>query len=183
MELLSMQLETSKSMIRTVKRMCGSYYAPGILMAIFIMSICVVENRVIEGPYTDNDVLYHKAEVTGKHGTAGRGLSYQIIFDKEYKHDIKVQWYDFNSINHYYSLGYGSRKDTENLRVGLVRTHVDNIYYTVYVKAGDEVLLSSSNGLHRINKFNAEQVRWSAYLSLIAFILLSLIFRFLRKWY
>lgn len=43
-----MQLETSKSMIRTVKRMCGSYYAPGILMAIFIMSICVVENRVIE---------------------------------------------------------------------------------------------------------------------------------------
>ncbi|TOH85550.1 hypothetical protein CGI71_24280, partial [Vibrio parahaemolyticus] len=74
MELLSMQLETSKSMIRTV-RMCGSYYAPGILMAIFIMSICVVENRVIEGPYTDNDVLYHKAEVTGKHGTAGRGLS------------------------------------------------------------------------------------------------------------
>ncbi|ETJ87336.1 hypothetical protein D029_3421A, partial [Vibrio parahaemolyticus 970107] len=64
-------------------------------MAIFIMSICVVENRVIEGPYTDNDVLYHKAEVTGKHGTAGRGLSYQILFDKEYKHDIKVQWYDF----------------------------------------------------------------------------------------
>ncbi len=39
-----MQIETSKSMIRTIKRMCGSYYAPGIFMAIFIMSICVVEN-------------------------------------------------------------------------------------------------------------------------------------------
>ncbi|MQD64719.1 hypothetical protein FDE53_23595, partial [Vibrio parahaemolyticus] len=75
------------------------------------------------------------------------------------------------------------RKVTENLSVGLVRTHVDNFYYTVYVKAGDEVLLSSSDGLYRINKFNAEQVRWSACLSLIAVSLLSLIFRFLRKWY
>ncbi len=44
-----MQLETSKSMIRIVRRICGSYYAPGVLIAIFIMSICVVENRVIEG--------------------------------------------------------------------------------------------------------------------------------------
>ncbi|MCG9766457.1 hypothetical protein L1D53_23355, partial [Vibrio alginolyticus] len=59
----------------------------------------------------------------------------------------------------------------------------DNIYYTVYVKAGDEVLLSSSDGLNMINKSNAEQVKWRAYLSLIAFILLSLIFRFLRKYY
>ncbi|MBE3727302.1 hypothetical protein HJ192_22780, partial [Vibrio parahaemolyticus] len=91
MELLSMQLETSKSMTRIVRRICGSYHAPGVLIAIFIMSICVVENRVIEGPYTDNDVLYHKAEVTGKHGTAGRGLSYEIIFDKKHKYDIKVQ--------------------------------------------------------------------------------------------
>ncbi|EGR0093503.1 hypothetical protein FR271_21315 [Vibrio vulnificus] len=183
MELLLMQLETSKSMIRIIKRICGSYYAPGVIIAIFIMSICVVENRVIEGPYTDNDVLYHKVEVTGKHGTAGRGLSYEIIFDKKYKYDIKVQGYDFNLINNNYSLGYGSHKDTENLSVGLVRTHVDNIYYTVYVKAGDEVLLSSSDGLNRINKSNAEQVKWSIYLSLMAFVLLSLIFRFLRKYY
>ncbi|EJA3100756.1 hypothetical protein MWT32_004654, partial [Vibrio parahaemolyticus] len=122
-------------------------------------------------------------EVTGKHGTAGRGLSYEIIFDKKHKYDIKVQGYDFNLINNNYSLGYGSRKDTENLSVGLVKTHIDNIYYTVYVKAGDEVLLSSSDGLNLINKSNAEQVKWRAYLSLIAFILLSLIFRFLRKYY
>ncbi len=60
---------------------------------------------------------------------------------------------------------------------------MDNIYYTVYVKAGDEVLLSSSDGLNRINKSNAEQVKWSVYLSLMAFVLLSLIFRFLRKYY
>ncbi|MEH0713230.1 hypothetical protein H4F42_12475 [Vibrio owensii] len=183
MELLSMQLETSKSMIRIVRRICGSYYAPGVLIAIFIMSICVIENRVVEGPYTDNDVLYHNAEVTGKHGTAGRGLSYEIIFDKKHKYDIKVQGYDFNLINNNYSLGYGSRKDTENLSVGLVKTHLDNIYYTVYVKAGDEVLLSSSDGLNMINKSNAEQVKWRAYLSLIVFILLSLIIRFLRKYY
>ncbi|MGI2897149.1 hypothetical protein ACRTD4_24025, partial [Vibrio alginolyticus] len=116
-------------------------------------------------------------------GTAGRGLSYEIIFDKKYKCDIKVQGYDFNLINNNYSLGYGSHKDTENLSVGLVRTHVDNIYYTVYVKAGDEVLLSSSDGLNKINKSNAEQVKWSVYLSLMAFVLLSLIFRFLRKYY
>lgn len=176
-----MQLDTSKNMIQTVKRICGSYYTPGVLIAIFIMSTSVVENRVIEGPYTDNDVLHHNAEVTGKHGAAGRGLTYQIIFDKEYKYDIKVQGYDFNSINHDYSLGYGSRKDTKNLSVGLVRTHIDNIYYTVYVKAGDEVLLSSSDGLHRINKFNVEQVKWHFYSSLLAFAFLSLFFRFLRK--
>ena len=48
-----MQLDTSKSMIRTVKRICGSYYALGALLAISIMSACVVENRVIEGPYTE----------------------------------------------------------------------------------------------------------------------------------
>ncbi|WP_233090620.1 hypothetical protein [Vibrio sp. IB15] len=176
-----MLLDTSKSMIRSVKRICGSHYAPGVLIAIFIMSTSVVENRVIEGPYTDTDVLHHKAEVTGKHGAAGRGLTYQIIFDKEYKYDIKIQGYDFNSINHDYSLGYGSRKDIENLSVGLVRTHIDNIYYTVYVNAGDEVLLSSSDGLHRVNKINAEQVKWRVCSSLIAFAFLSLFFRFLRK--
>ena len=176
-----MQLDTSKNMIQTVKRICGSYYTPGVLIAIFIMSTSVVENRVFEGPYADNDVLHHNAEVTGKHGAAGRGLTYQIILDKEYKYDIKVQGYDFNSINHDYSLGYGSRKDTKNLSVGLVRTHIDNIYYTVYVKAGDEVLLSSSDGLHRINIFNVEQVKWHFYSSLFAFAFLSLFFRFLRK--
>lgn len=176
-----MQLDTSKNMIQTVKRICGSYYTPGVLIAIFIMSTSVVENRVIEGPYTDNDVLYHKAEVTGKHGAAGRGLTYQIIFDKDYKYDIKVQGYDFNSINHDFSLGYGSRKDTNNLSVGLVKTHIDNIYYTVYVKAGDEVLLSSYDGLHRVNRINAEQVKWRVYSSLMAFAFLSLFFRFLRK--
>lgn len=176
-----MQLDTSKNMIQTVKRICGSYYTPGVLIAIFIMSTSVVENRVFEGPYTGNDVLHHKAEVTGKHGAAGRGLTYQIIFDKEYKYDIKVQGYDFNSINHDYPLGYGSRKDIKNLSVGLVRTHIDNIYYTVYVKAGDEVLLSSSDGLHRINKFNVEQVKWHFSSSLLAFAFLSLFFRFLRK--
>lgn len=176
-----MQLDTSKRMIQTVKKMCGSYYTPGVLIAIFTMSTGVVENRVIEGPYTDNDVLHHKAEVTGKQGTVGLGLAYQIIFDKEYKYDIQVQGYNFNSINHDYSLGYGSRKDIENLSVGLVRTHIDNIYYTVYVNAGDEVLLSSSDGLHRVNKINAEQVKWRVYSSLIAFAFLSLFFRFLRK--
>ena len=168
-------------MIRTVKKMCGSFYTPGVLIAIFIMSTGVVENRVIEGPYTDNDVLYHKAVVTGKQDTAGRGLTYQIILDKEYKYDSKVQGYNFNSINHYNSQDYGSRKDTENLSVGLVRTHIDNIYYTVYVKSGDEVLLSSSDGLNMINKSNTEQVKWRVYSSLMAFTLLSLFFRFLRK--
>ncbi|MCC4784584.1 hypothetical protein [Vibrio lentus] len=145
------------------------------------MGMSAFEHRMFEKPYSNEDVIYHKVDVTGKYGSAGRGLNYDVIFDKKYKYNIKVQGYDFNSINYKSSLGFGSPKDIDDLNVGLVSTHINEIYYTVYVRTGNETLLASADGIDRINNIHSQQIKENALFSLIAFVFLSVFFRFLKK--
>ncbi|MEZ8292397.1 hypothetical protein AB6D11_00940 [Vibrio splendidus] len=168
-------------MFRFIKNIFNSYYAPGLITAIFIVGTGIVENRGFEAPYTDEDIIYYQADLTGKHGSSGRGLSYQVLYDKQGKHDIHVKGYNFNSINNHTSLGYGSPINTEDLHVGLVTTYVDELYYTVYVKAGNNILLSTYDGLERINASNAERFQWRLYTGFLAFIFLSVLFRYLKR--
>lgn len=168
-------------MYRYIKKICNSYYVPGLLTALFIVGTGIAENRGLKGPYTEQEVIHHQVTLTGKHITSGRGLSYEVLYDNQAKHDINVKGYNFNSINNHSSLGFGSPINNDDLHVGLVTTDVDDVYHAVYVKAGDDVLLPLPEGLNSINASNADSIQWRIYTSLLAFVFITLFFKYLKK--
>ncbi|MEI8673056.1 hypothetical protein P4S52_15515 [Vibrio sp. SA48] len=129
-------------------------------------------------PYKEGEVYYSSYSHDGRHGSDGRGLSYSIIHNEIDGSDYKVQGFDFgrlsNKLNNYGTQRFDER-EIEGIKVGLVSTSNENIYYVVYVEFNQQVMLESRPTIKTINENNFNNFIFGVVSSIFIFFFIIII--------
>ena len=159
------------SMFSSLRVNSLSLIVAGVIFMFTVVNSAVT-NRVFLDPYKEESVYYSSYSYDGRHGSAGRGLSYSIINNEIDGADYNVQGFDFVrlriKLNHASSLRV---KDSEikGIKVGLVSTSAENIYHVVYVEFNQQVILESSSAMRALNENNVNDFIFVVISSIFAF--------------
>ncbi|HFS8459155.1 hypothetical protein V5H34_14585 [Vibrio cholerae] len=148
------------------------------VISTFTLIFSIVSNRVFLDPYKEGEVYYSSYSHDGRHGFDGRGLSYSIIHNEIDGSDYKVQGFDFgrlsNKLNNYGTQRFDER-EIEGIKVGLVSTSNENIYYVVYVEFNQQVMLESRPTIKTINENNFNNFIFGVVSSIFIFFFIIII--------
>ncbi|MCU8474026.1 hypothetical protein M2G39_18575 [Vibrio vulnificus] len=148
------------------------------VISTFALIFSIVSNRVFLDPYKEGEVYYSSYSHDGRHGSDGRGLSYSIIHNEIDGSDYKVQGFDFGRLSNKLN-NYGTQRfdegEIEGIKVGLVSTSNENIYYVVYVEFNQQVMLESRPTIKTINENNFNNFIFGVVSSIFIFFFIIII--------
>ncbi|MCU8505096.1 hypothetical protein M2F98_16495 [Vibrio vulnificus] len=148
------------------------------VISTFTLIFSIVSNRVFLGHYKEGEVYYSSYSHDGRHGSDGRGLSYSIIHNEIDGYDYKVQGFDFGRLSNKLN-NYGTQRfdegEIEGIKVGLVSTSNENIYYVVYVEFNQQVMLESRPTIKTINENNFNNFIFGVVSSIFIFFFIIII--------
>ncbi|MDF4854600.1 hypothetical protein P3592_22775 [Vibrio parahaemolyticus] len=105
-------------------------------------------------------------------------MSYSIIHNEIDGSDYKVQGFDFgrlsNKLNNYGMQRFDER-EIEGIKVGLVSTSNENIYYVVYVEFNQQVILESRHSIKTLNENNSNNFIFGVISSIFIFFFIIII--------